>query len=422
MRPELALMRAALDRMAAQTPGFVAIVDLSGVPQTVDPVFLRALVEILTGQNGDSAAEGFELHKLGRDAIVLLTPRDAEQEVMARLARLTQTLESQSLGHLKARHLLLPQNIQDLLAFAQGRMGDGTPQTPPATPTAGPSMAQESGLVDLTDFAGLERALYRADIAGLVREQPIYRVTPAGLDLWGRELWVSIEALERQFQIGISNNPWMFGRVTELLDRRMIYHLVRDRWNESDPLAINLHCSSVLSEDFGRLLRELGGRLAAGLTAELPYGEYRKDPKAFVEAATLLGRYGVAIALDLVPWADFLKLEEPPVPLKAIKVFATAEELFEAPQPVRDAVRREAERLVLIRCDRVRLIDTGRTCGFQLFQGRIIADWIAKESRDRRAARLADEAARKSEPAKDDSHGLGDRLKGLFGGKEEGER
>lgn len=417
MRPELRLLRTALDRMESGEPGFVAIIDLSGVPQSVDPVFLRALIEMLSGRQDAAKADRFEL---GRDAIVLLSSLDRERDLLGRLARLSQTVETQGMGHVAARHLRLPQDIEALLGFAQGRLTDAPVPITSGNPAV--ALDQENGLSDLGDFAALERTLYRADIAALVREQPIFRVTDTVLEQWARELWVSIEALERQFQVPLSDNPWLFGRVTELLDRRMVYHLVRDRWSETEPLSINLHCTSVLSEDFGKLMRDIGGRLAAGLTAELPFAEYRLDPRSFAEAAGLLRRYGVAVALDLVPWREFIRLEAPATPLRAIKVFGTAEELFEATPETRDGIRAHADQLVLIRCDRVRLIDAGRQCGFQLFQGRMVADWVIRERRDRLSAERADEERREREAEIDTQapESFAARLKKLFRGDQDG--
>mgnify|MGYP002840829964 FL=1 len=93
--------------------------------------------------------------------------------------------------------------------------------------------------------------------------------------------------MQKLYGIPLTRNPWLFDRITEILDRRMLLHLSRDRARTDRRLSINIHLSTILSDAFETFLLDQRFDWRRNLIFELSHIEMIDEPERF---ATALGR------------------------------------------------------------------------------------------------------------------------------------
>lgn len=174
----------------------------------------------------------------------------------------------------------LPGDAERLLAIVENSVLSTPLSTPrpslPATP------------LDLGTLASVEAALATADVARLVRRRAVCSQTDAGgMRLRWESRLLSINELADAVAPGtdITADPWLFRRLTRVLDRRMLALLAApDELRGAGPFGLGLNVASILSADFLRfdagLPAALRGHIVLGLTGV----DMLADPPAFLFA------------------------------------------------------------------------------------------------------------------------------------------
>jgi hypothetical protein len=166
--------------------------------------------------------------------------------------------------------------------------------------------------LDLSVLGRFEVALGKADLSLFVRRRTVMRMTLAAPGreavLRGQEsaAWEIRSFAVRELaailapDYDVTADPWLFLRLTRLLDRRMLALLSHPaEMAGGNRLAIHLNVASILSEEFLRFDQLLPGSLRGGLILYVHAADILADPAAFGFAARLARERGHALGLAL---------------------------------------------------------------------------------------------------------------------------
>jgi hypothetical protein len=105
--------------------------------------------------------------------------------------------------------------------------------------------------VDPADLARIERRLAAMSLSGILRWQPICAVLPgAAPRALFTEVYVAIRKLSDVFDIDLIADPWLFQRLGESLDRRLMSSLANGVKGAEGPISINLRLPTLFSPEF----------------------------------------------------------------------------------------------------------------------------------------------------------------------------
>ncbi|MDZ5647634.1 hypothetical protein [Nitrospirillum sp. BR 11828] len=270
----------------------------------------------------------------------------------------------------------LPREAKALVACLRTLTGEGSLLSPaPATD-------------ELAALLRIERGLHGTDLSSLVRRHPIYRVSDdaASLEPIMLEQTVDLAALERLFQVTVVGVPWMHARVTEVLDQRMLRHLLHEDASSRLPIAVKLHAGTVRNGTFAALLDELPAHWHARLAIELPYAEWLVAPDAVGEALRIGRLRQCLMVLDHVPLDRAADLPLPKdVLLRLMPALPNGPDGTAAPLRAHDvptaaALRHAlrvlgAERCILTHCDSLAVVHSALEAGVRMLQGQAVADF-----------------------------------------------
>ncbi|MBM3483523.1 MAG: EAL domain-containing protein [Alphaproteobacteria bacterium] len=243
----------------------------------------------------------------------------------------------------------------------------------------------EGGLPVVTPsiMARLEEALQRADIDRFLRQQPICKLKTG--NMWspepcGREVYVRIREIERIMMPGVDliGDEWLFLYMTSLLDQRVLTHFLREPDSLCrQPTWLNLRLSSVLSADFGRLVRLLSESDRRKLTVELQSVDLMAAYDEFLFARSFLNDIGVKLCLDGVDDIGLPVLVEAKIGVDMIKIKWTPDSDGQMQvEPGGEFARALNEygptRVVLCHCSDRNALKFGHRLGITLFQGRFL--------------------------------------------------
>lgn len=142
--------------------------------------------------------------------------------------------------------------------------------------------------LDIATLGALETALAQADVARLVRRRAVCaRDEEGGFALrWDLRL-LSVAELGEALVPGtdVLAEPWLFRRLTRLLDRRMLALLAApDELRRAGGFGLKLNVSSILSPEFLRFDAALPGHLRGQVVLGIAPDDMLLDPAAFLFA------------------------------------------------------------------------------------------------------------------------------------------
>ncbi|TWB37699.1 hypothetical protein FBZ91_10712 [Nitrospirillum viridazoti] len=354
-----------------------ALLDLSGVVDAYEPVIHRIVdAELKAAAASTDHTVGINTYGIGSYGWLLIGDADSGETLLAATDRVCTVFADAHQGKVDVHWFDLPGEAKPLVACLRILMGDKSLATPsPATD-------------EVVALLRIERGLHGADLSSLIRRQPVYRVGDDGISLEPimLEQTVDLTALERLFDVTIIGAPWMHARVTEILDRRMLHHLLHDEMSPRLPIAIKLHAGSVRQGAFAALLDELPAHWHARLAIELPYAEWLVAPDAVEEALAVGRRRQCLMVLDHVPVDRAAEATVPKDVLLRLMpgVPAADGETAAALRPhtvpsgatLRQLVRTlGADRCILTHCDSLALVHHALDAGFRMLQGQAVADF-----------------------------------------------
>lgn len=216
-------------------------------------------------------------HLPGGDAVVVWRGPAPTLLAEAR-TRLATLFAGHDLAADLVRHLGLPEEADQLLTAA-----GANPSLPPPAEPAAPRAA-----LDTQTLAALEAALGSADLSRFARRRPVCSLAPgAGLKPAWENRMLSLTELADTLVPGfdLEAAPWLFRRLTRILDLRMMALLAAPQeLDGARPFALRLNIASVLSPAFLRFDGALPSRLRGKVVIALRPEDVLADPPAFLFA------------------------------------------------------------------------------------------------------------------------------------------
>ncbi|WP_028793927.1 EAL domain-containing protein [Thalassobaculum salexigens] len=364
MRTREADLLALAVKAAEEHPDATALlVDLSHVPHIDDPAFFRVLVGRLQERARQLDAQRFDLadHRI---CFVVRTSDAATLETAVK--SLSSLLVAHGKPPIQETRFALQTRPEPFLTACR-EMAKAVENRPDFR-------AEDDDGRALAAFLAIERNLAAADISNLLREQAIVDLSdPAAPSILAIEIFTSIQAVQTLYGIPLTRNPWLFDRVTEILDRRMLLHLSRDRAQTDRRLSINIHLSTVLSDSFETFLLDQRFDWRRHLIFELSHIEMIDAPDRFAAALRRFTDLEATVAVDAVPWTSLAHMAEASSDIRFIKV-EWAPDLASLDGDARTRLtemldRIGRDRIVLHHCPDEAAIETALALGIHLVQG-----------------------------------------------------
>lgn len=157
--------------------------------------------------------------------------------------------------------------------------------------------------LDAAALARLEQNLGVADLSRFARRRTISSVTAQGLMMAWEERTLSVPELIDTVAPGydVKSDPWLFRRLTRLLDRRMLAILSdTDELRDAGPFGITLNVASVLSPEFLRFDAVLPPALRKRVVISLLPADIASDAGAYAFARNFARGRGYRICLRAV--------------------------------------------------------------------------------------------------------------------------
>lgn len=311
MRTREADLLALAVKAADDHPDAVAlIIDLSHVPHIDDPAFFRVLVGRLQERALELDAQRFDL----ADHRICFVVRSAAASALTHAVRsLSALLVSHGKPPIGETRFALQTRPDSFLATCR-EMARSVESRPDFR-------AEDDDDNALAAFLAIERNLAVADVSNLLREQAIVDLSdPKTPSILAIEIFTSIQAVQTLYGIPLTRNPWLFDRITEILDRRMLLHLSRDRAGTDRRLSINIHLSTILSDTFETFVLDQRFDWRRLLIFELSHIEMIDAPDRFAAALRRLIDLQATVAVDAVPWTSLPHLAEASPDIRFIKV------------------------------------------------------------------------------------------------------
>lgn len=416
---ERELLAFAMKAKEEATEKVVIFADLSRIPHVQDPTFFRVLSSRLDHASRDVGARVFELHD--HQICYVLAPDDAATLIHS-LARISALLVDHGKTPIEVQTFDLRRHADSFLEFCRILVSKSQPED--AVDIS--SLTDEDANLD--KFLTIEENLHAADVSSLLRQQPIYDVTdPATPTIVAYEVFTSLDSLEEIYGLAIRKNAWLMSRVTEILDGRIMNHLMYSGQIARDAVSINLHQSSVL----GSLFHDFANRTSFGwrnnLIVELPYIETMEAQDDFEAALEVLRVHHVLAAIDDVPISRLDRVAADKKILRFVKV-RWAEDIKQLGEDATETVRAEiarlgVERCVLTHCDDVDAVQVGLHLGFRVLQGHGVDEDVSELHKQQIGNAIASREIENSifdEPEKEQTSDiLGKFFLKIFGRKDE---
>lgn len=381
----LRVERAPADKVAV-------LADLSRIPHIQDPMFFGVLRKRLEHEARDLHSQTFELSNYR--ICYVLDPGNAAKLDRA-LARISKLLIDHGKLPIQVRDFYLDKHAREFLEHCRLLMLE----LQEGTPDGAEHLDEEDE--NLERYLIIEENLHRADVSSLIREQPIYDFVDGDRPkIVGYELSSSIETLEALYGVPIRKNAWLFSRVTELLDERMMNHLMHDLDMSRRRICMNLHVSSILGPAFRNFAQRTSFSWQQHLIVEIPFFEAIGSPEAFQEALDVLAFNHAMAAIDDVPLAQLDRIPDMPDRVRFIKV-RWSDDIAQLDNDgeivlLRQLERFGRERCVLTHCEDLESVEIGLRLGFRVLQGHGVDSDVAELRRQQMDRTIASMEVRNS--------------------------
>jgi len=278
----------------------------------------------------------------------------------------------------------MAQDFPKLMAFAEKQVGDETP--------VGKSLEElvaEYEIVKTKAERGVpmtplglgraEESLARVDLSSFTRRQAVCAFVEDGKpEPVFTEVFVSIADLRETLMPGtdFGANPWLFQRMTQTLDRRVMSQMSRkeDKSLLRDGFSVNLNVATLLSEEF-LTFDDNFAPSSGDIVLEIRLEDIFSDLSAFTFARDFVHERGYRICVDGVTFKTYPYADSNRLGVAYSKLMWSPDMAAimgtERAQQFKDLIReRRRGRTILSRCDSDAAVRIGSQLGITLFQGR----------------------------------------------------
>jgi EAL domain-containing protein (putative c-di-GMP-specific phosphodiesterase class I) len=231
------------------------------------------------------------------------------------------------------------------------------------------------------ELSKTEDALARVDLSSFTRRQAVCAFVEDGkAEVVFTELFVSIADLRETLmpRTNITANPWLFQRLTQTLDRRVMAQIARreDRTLLREGFSINLNVQTLLSEEFVAFDEDFAPT-TNDVVIEMRLEDIFADPESFSFARDFVTERGYRICVDGLSLQTFQYADPERLGVHYLKLGWTRDLASwvgtSLGQGLKAMIReRRKGRTILARCDSEAAIQVGQQLGISLFQGRYI--------------------------------------------------
>ncbi len=225
--------------------------------------------------------------------------------------------------------------------------------------------------LDAAALLVMEGQLATADMARFARRKPICRLDGGHVRLAWEKRFLSISELTATLAPGRSAHadPWLFRRLTRVLDRRMLALLAATHeLRGAGPFSLNLNVASVLSPEFLRFDAAVPSALQGRVVLDLLPADVLADPAAFIFARSFARARGYRLLLrnvtaTLLPLLRLHKMELDFVQLRWSPALTSIDPAM---------LQAGTARWVLSQADEPAALQWGHDHGISLVQGRAV--------------------------------------------------
>ncbi len=223
-----------------------------------------------------------------------------------------------------------------------------------------------------------ETALHGADLSPMIERQMIFAYTEQGkLKPVLCEHFVSIRVLQQKILPGVDclSDRWLFQRLCQKLDMRMLSALPEISQRVTVPITINISISTILSPEFLKFDLAMRKITQQTMILEVQSIDLFADMGAYIFARDFAHERGYGMALDGLNPLTFPYMDRAKLKLDFEKIMwspdiskdfnSTRREVF-----AKAIQHSDPGRIILSRCDNQDAVDFGREVGISLFQGR----------------------------------------------------
>jgi hypothetical protein len=235
--------------------------------------------------------------------------------------------------------------------------------------------------LDPARLARIEASLASMDLSGLLRRQPVCallpRATPQPLFA---EVYVAMRELADTLAPGVdlTADTWLFQRLAESLDRRLLSCLARQELGLAQgPVSVNLRLATLLSPEFLKFDHEYRRQTAAPVIIELQLIDIFAELGAYLFIREFARDRGYLMCIDGLHYLHLPLIDRRRLGADLVKVIWSPDLLDGLNETRRDelkaAIKRAGvDRVTLCRCDNADAIRWGQSLGIRLFQGHYV--------------------------------------------------
>jgi hypothetical protein len=244
---------------------------------------------------------------------------------------------------------------------------------------------EKSGPLTPELLAKLEETLKRMDIRNLIRRQAVCAIIPNNEPrLVFNELFIAMSELKRQTMpnIDLFADRWLFQRLTQSLDKRVLAALPDMRADLDQALSININVTTLLSPEFLHFDQQLRSATKRAIIFELQTADIFSDMGAYLFARDFVQDRGYRMCIDGLTHFTFPLVNREDLGVDLKKMYWAPDLVDEGKAERREKIRvavaqAGAARVILCRCDDKISIEFGQSLGISLFQGRYIDQYLA---------------------------------------------
>jgi hypothetical protein len=227
----------------------------------------------------------------------------------------------------------------------------------------------------------LEASLATIDLSGLCRRQAVCAVLgQSGPQPLFSEIYVAIRELANALVPGIdlTTDTWLFQRLAQSLDRRLLTCLARhELTTPQGAISLNLRLATLLSPEFLKFDNEFRRQAGSPVIIELQLIDIFAELGAYLFIREFVRDRGYLVCIDGLHHLHLPLIDRKRLGADLIKMIWSPDLLDglneERREELRVAIKRAGvDRVILCRCDTADAIRWGHSFGIRLFQGHFV--------------------------------------------------
>ena len=187
-----------------------------------------------------------------------------------------------------------------------------------------PAKAEVKEDLSASKLAAIERDIARADLASVLRRQPVCAVLPnMRVKHVFDELYIHIAHLRQTLkaEVDFLSNRWLFKYLTHILDDRMMDIIRRHPARYlGTPISLNLNVETLLSAHFAKFDAAILPAARVSIVIEVPVVDVFADMTAFLLARSEVQKLGYRVCLDGLTTASFTSINREKLGADLVKV------------------------------------------------------------------------------------------------------